>query len=136
MSFLGSKRAVLTLLDCYEPEATDFTKDVLVKKGVDITRLKPSIKRCLKAALQAHKEIGRNLVVTSTYDGRHMKTSKHYSHQAFDSRIWLLSDREKQRILDRVYYLIGSEDFFILIEPTHIHWQLKSEGLEKPSLDK
>lgn len=70
--------------------------------------------------LDLHTQLGKNLVVTSTNDGKHMKNSFHYKDLAFDMRIWYLSASERKEIIAKARKKLG-KDYDIVLEKTHIH---------------
>lgn len=93
---------------------------VLVKKGVSLANLRPEIKKCLKQDLELHEELNKALIVTSTFDGKHMEGSKHYEHQAYDTRIWFLTKKTQLEMAAKLQDLMGSS-YDILVEKTHGH---------------
>lgn len=61
---------------------------MLVKLGVDISRLNPEIRRTLKHVEDIWlEEEFAEAVITSTYEGNHSPHSKHYSDDAYDVRL-------------------------------------------------
>lgn len=60
---------------------------MLIKAGVDISRLKPVIRKKL-SAIEHIISISTNeeLVISSTYEGNHMAGSLHYCDEAVDIR--------------------------------------------------
>ena len=97
-------------------------EEVGVKPGVTLFTLKPEILEALKVAFQAYRIFGFKLTVTSTNDGRHMLNSKHYTDQAFDSRIWGIKEETQKCIVDFAKSKLG-KDYDIVIEKDHIHWE-------------
>ena len=55
---------------------------MLLKPGVDISKLNREIRRALKKIEAAYPDF----VVTSTYEGSHQPSSLHYCHDAIDIR--------------------------------------------------
>lgn len=58
--------------------------DLLLKAGVDISRLERNTRRGLNTVWVVFDQHGERLVVSSTYEGDHMAGSLHYGDQAFD----------------------------------------------------
>ena len=57
---------------------------MLIKAGVDISRLKPCIRKRLSCVGRVYKAHGEQMVITSTYEGTHGDGSLHYSNEAVD----------------------------------------------------
>lgn len=99
---------------------------MLLKAGVDISRLKRPIRRVLGIADGMLNQEGEELVVTSTYEGDHIPSSLHYSDEAFDSR--------KPRVNEVGFVLqlrqrLG-KNYDIVLYQNHIHYEYdpKKEG--------
>jgi len=61
---------------------------MLLKLGVDISRLNRQIRRALKIVDGVYREVtGEEAVVTSTFEGNHSQGSLHYSNDAIDTRL-------------------------------------------------
>lgn len=74
---------------------------MLVKMGVDYSRLKMPMRRALTVIDDAYKEVvGEEAVLTSTYEGDHMPGSLHYADLAADFRLWVyaMDIRDKVRL--------------------------------------
>ena len=59
---------------------------MLLKAGVDISRLNREIRRALQIVNTVYINYIEELVVTSTYEGNHSPRSLHYGNDAFDAR--------------------------------------------------
>lgn len=59
---------------------------MLIKAGVDISRLRPEIRKKLNMIEVICAECGAELVITSTYEGTHSAGSLHYADLAIDTR--------------------------------------------------
>ena len=59
---------------------------MLLKPGVDISRLNRNIRRFLAKADAIYFTYSEDFVVTSTYEGTHSPASLHYADDAFDAR--------------------------------------------------
>ncbi len=72
---------------------------MLIKAGVDISRLNREIRRTLTPMEAFMQGFNKELTITSTYEGNHMAGSLHYSNDAYDcSRPMAVEDREKIRV--------------------------------------
>jgi len=56
---------------------------MLIKAGVDISRLNREIRRSLLAVSQFVADFQDELTITSTYEGNHIPSSLHYSNDAY-----------------------------------------------------
>ena len=59
---------------------------MLIKAGVDISRLNREIRRALPKVQSVLDEVNQELVITSTYEGTHGEGSLHYCNDAIDMR--------------------------------------------------
>ena len=90
---------------------------MLIKAGVDISRLNPEIRRSLTISEAVVRDIeGEELVVTSTYEGNHLPGSLHYANGAYDMRRFEKPINTRRELIKRL-----GPDFFIYISSTHIH---------------
>ena len=90
---------------------------MLIKAGVDISRLERNTRRSLNTVARVFAEYDQELVITSTYEGNHSAASLHYANQAYDIRL----PKEHQAL---IYARIQAElpkDFDIVKEGDHIH---------------
>lgn len=97
---------------------------MLIKAGVDISRLKPEIRNKLSVIAGIVEAIeNEELVITSTYEGNHTPGSKHYADLAVDIRIFKKAALVKQEIVRTL-----GEDYFIYLGKhcIHIGWDPKS----------
>lgn len=91
---------------------------MLLKLGVDISRLNREIRRTLN-----HVDIivtgwtSQEAIVTSTYEGNHSPGSLHYNNGAYDIRV---PGPDTDEILEEIKKKIG-KDFDVEWEPDHIH---------------
>ena len=91
---------------------------MLIKAGVDISRLNKQIRLTLKTVASIYESLDKTeLVVTSTYEGTHHSSSLHYCNDAYDVRL-PLSDTHK--ILRAIAGALGP-DYDVLLELTHMH---------------
>lgn len=92
---------------------------MLVKLGVDISRLADPMRRALTPIDTVYISItAAEAVVTSTYEGTHSASSLHYVHRAVDFRLPPLALREKvmAQLKDRL-----GPGFDVVLERDHIH---------------
>lgn len=91
---------------------------MLLKLGVDITRLKRQIRRALPQIDKVYNEIaGEEAVIWSTYEGNHPSGSLHYANLAVDTR---KAKKQNQKVIDQLKIELGS-DYDIVVERTHNH---------------
>ena len=90
---------------------------MLIKLGVDISRLKRPMRRALWWVEEAYKQYDdEEVVVTSTYEGDHSVRSLHYNHNAVDFR----RPKKFREIVARIQDALGN-DYDVVLERTHIH---------------
>jgi len=90
---------------------------MLIKAGVDISRLKRKIRKTLCIVDKIHQKHGIELVITSTYDGNHSACSYHYANDAYDIR-W--RPHYGKDIYKEIKKALG-DDFDVVLEKDHIH---------------
>jgi len=90
---------------------------MLIKAGVDISRLERNTRRGLGKADNQYELYGDEMVVTSTYEGNHSAGSLHYANQAFDSG---LPKKNANEITNGIMNTLGA-DFDVVLEADHIH---------------
>ena len=90
---------------------------MLIKAGVDISRLERNTRRGLQFVANVFKGYDQEIIITSTFEGNHGEGSLHYANQAFDVRWPVKSKDEIMRdIRDRL-----PASFDVSTEMTHIH---------------
>jgi len=104
-------------------------RKILTKTGVDLSKLTTNTRNLLEGCLLFWQENTSSLlVVTSTYDGKHMQGSFHYLNRAFDLR--LPHELGKADLIEFVFELrrylrlnvhVGVD---VVLEKTHIHVEL------------
>jgi len=90
---------------------------MLIKAGVDISRLKREIRRSLSVVENIYNKYNEELIVTSTYEGNHGAGSLHYANDAYDAR---KANLNRQLIIDETKKKLG-KNFDVVIEANHIH---------------
>ena len=90
---------------------------MLIKAGVDISRLRPEIRKKLTRIENIMRAVDNiEMIITSTYEGTHAAGSLHYANLAVDIRrdqATTYSFKEIQRFLGQDYDCVLKED--------HIH---------------
>lgn len=90
---------------------------MLIKAGVDISRLERNTRRSLTVVASIFEDEGLVFVITSTYEGNHSAGSLHYANQAYD----IAAPAAKMKwIFDRVKTALGN-DFDVVDELDHWH---------------
>ena len=90
---------------------------MLLKLGVDISRLERDMRRALNIIDAVHKEFeGQEAVITSTYEGDHSASSLHYANLAIDIRK-MMNYEQTVKALRRA---LGRK-FDVVLEKDHIH---------------
>jgi len=97
--------------------------DMLIKAGVDISRLKPQIRKKLRAIEQLFIQRDDELVITSTYEGTHSAGSLHYADLAIDTRY---PRKYRGTIVDQLKAELGP-DYDVVAEGDHIHIEYDPE---------
>jgi len=102
---------------------------MLIKAGVDISRLKRVMRRTLPVVARIVDAIEREeLVVTSTYEGNHGEGSLHYCDEAYDIR-----KHKKPDIVCREIKRELGPDFDVIVFSKGIHLEYDPD-IEKPLL--
>ena len=90
---------------------------MLIKAGVDISRLRPEIRKKLNEIARRVWAIEQEeLVITCTDGGNHCEGSLHYAHLAVDIR----RHKKGQEVRDELRNKFGI-DYDIVLEAAHIH---------------
>ena len=90
---------------------------MLVKLGVDISRLQRPIRRALNIIDAVHKEFeGEEAVITSTYEGDHSASSLHYANLALDIRRGMNAEQTVKALRRAL-----GKNFDVVLEKDHIH---------------
>ena len=90
---------------------------MLIKAGVDISRLRPEIRKKLTVLSYALEKYGdMELVITSTYESNHSPGSLHYANLAIDIR----KPESNTLISNKIQEILG-DDFNVISHKHHIH---------------
>lgn len=97
---------------------------MLIKAGVDISRLNREIRRAVGEVSEYLARDGVELVITSTYEGNHLAGSLHYANDAFDFRRYA---RQNNDYFESLTGLLGSAfDVVLHKNSVHIEYDPKS----------
>jgi len=90
---------------------------MLIKAGVDISRLRPEIRKKLnEIARRVWSLEQEELIITSTYEGSHSEGSLHYADLAVDIR----RHKKGQEVRDELRDKFGM-DYDVVLKVDHIH---------------
>ena len=90
---------------------------MLIKAGVDISRLRPEIRKKLNEIARRVGAIeGEELIITSTYEGSHSEGSLHYANLAVDIRRY----KKGRDVRDELSNRFGM-DYDVVLVSDHIH---------------
>ena len=90
---------------------------MLIKAGVDISRLNREPRRSLPIVAAVFKAFGEEMVITSTFEGTHGDGSLHYADDAYDVRE---PKKDAAIVMMQIKSGLGS-DYDVLLEADHIH---------------
>lgn len=91
---------------------------MLLKLGVDMSRLNPEIRRALRVIENCYADDDDEGVLSSTYEGNHYPSSLHYHNDAVDT-----TGRHKQNhnaVASIIAHALGP-DYDVVPESDHIH---------------
>lgn len=98
---------------------------MLLKLGVDISRLNREIRQTLKIVEDIYRrEAAQEAVITSTYDGIHSESSLHYANNAYDLR---KATRNGAKVFTLIKQSLG-EKYDVVNEADHIHIEYDPKG--------
>lgn len=90
---------------------------MLLKTGIDISRLKPPIRKKLNLISSIVNQYSeKELVITSTYEGTHSPGSLHYADLAIDIR----RTTRQSIIINNLRQALG-KNYDVILESTHVH---------------
>lgn len=84
---------------------------IRAKEGIDTSKLSDEIWRALASIEDLFSP--KDLIITSTYDGKHIPGSFHYKNKAVDIRSREFDETEARSIQSRVRQVLGSDYDFI-----------------------
>jgi hypothetical protein len=93
---------------------------MLIKLGVDISRLNREIRRALPVIERVFKSFGKEYesVITSTYEGNHHAGSLHYADDAVDIRVHMAVFAEATHL--KLKTELG-KDYDVVWHKSHYH---------------
>ena len=90
---------------------------MLIKAGVDISRLRPEIRKKLTKIANIIWSLDQEeFVITSTYEGTHSEGSLHYANLAVDIR----ENQKNPLTIVEIRRELGA-DYDVILEADHIH---------------
>ncbi|MBA7494469.1 hypothetical protein ES702_05045 [subsurface metagenome] len=90
---------------------------MLIKAGVDISRLNREIRRALQITYHLLAIQNFSFIVTSTYEGNHSSGSLYYTNDAFD---FTTTFTDVKKLFKDLRFSLGP-DFNVVDEVDHIH---------------
>ncbi|MCP4651070.1 MAG: hypothetical protein GY853_13465 [PVC group bacterium] len=109
---------------------------MLIKTGVDISRLQRTIRRALNTVNSTFNKYNQEAVITSTYEGSHSAGSLHYANLAFDVRLPTRTDKNMLQVdednirIDLIKKLKAYSKYYqlIFLDPNGLrknHWHIE-----------
>lgn len=89
-----------------------------IKEGVKLLGIQPQTLLGAIVADSILPQYGQEAIITSAVDGKHKRSSAHYTGRAVDLRIWDLDDAEFAVLA--LQKALGSE-YDVILESNHIH---------------
>jgi len=97
---------------------------MLIKAGVDISRLNRPIRRALNKIRKCCLAFNEELVITSTFEANHSASSLHYANDAIDIRNPKSNNATFLQLLSNSL----GKDFDVVQEKDHIHIEYDPQG--------
>lgn len=99
---------------------------MMLKPGVKAGGIRPEMIFVVLAAFKASLDFGFDLVITSITEGKHSRTSLHFSGAAIDIRINNMPAGVPDKVVKRLRASL-TDEYDVLLERDHIHaeWQPK-----------
>lgn len=91
-----------------------------LKTEVKLLGMRPELMFGLRAVEGVFERLGKDLVITSVTDGKHMTSSRHYSGMAFDARTRELTEEQKRNLVTDAKIALGTQ-FDVVYEVDHLH---------------
>lgn len=93
---------------------------MLLKSGVKIQGISTELLFALNVAGRVYESYGHEVTITSLLDGKHSKTSLHYSGNAADLRTRDLGTTSASDVRNSIKERLGI-DYDVILETDHIH---------------
>lgn len=90
-------------------------------KNVRLDNLSSQITLAIFASAEIYKANGYDMTITSVSDGKHSRTSLHYTGQAVDLRIREIPESIVSKIHAEIKKALANGDYDVLLESNHIH---------------
>ena len=97
------------------------------KDGVKVFGVRPELVLAMMTVNTVYVDEGYEFVITSVVDGKHSRTSLHYSGGAFDCRIWGIPEHNRQGFV-KLLKLALTDEFDVVLEKDHIHIEFQPKG--------
>lgn len=95
---------------------------ITFKGSVEVTKVSPVVFAIITSTHHVYTAAGvKELVVTSISDGEHMPTSKHYSGEAVDFRIWNIPEDKREGIFNALVAMLGDAYDCVWHKRSHFH---------------
>ena len=91
-----------------------------LKSGVRVLGTRPETIVAMQATAGVLRRHDLEFVVTSIMDGRHSRSSRHYTGEAFDFRTRHMGQGMPGQVKAELAEALG-EDYDVVLEATHIH---------------
>jgi len=93
---------------------------MLLKLGVDISRLNREIRRALPVIENVYRGTPYEPVITATYEGNHSTGSLHYANDAVDVRLPFPQGCSQETVFNKLKKELG-KDYDVVLHKTHYH---------------
>lgn len=93
---------------------------MVLKPGVKLTYVTPPMLNIMRAVFDVWNWPGISPVITSAFDGKHMKGSYHYSGLALDFRTRYLGPEDQKDFAVRLQTRLGKK-YDVVLEKLHLH---------------
>lgn len=93
---------------------------IRVKKGVDLSGLRPEILLAIVVADSVYARHGEECVVTSVREGTHGRGSLHFVGLAVDFRTKRIDPDKVRSIAEEIGSRLGAQ-YDVVLKPNHIH---------------
>lgn len=94
---------------------------MILKGDVDPQGIRPELNLALMVAESVFARRGIECVITSLTDGKHSRTSLHYSGCAADLRIRHMPREVAEEIAQEIDVALPNDQYDVIMESTHLH---------------
>jgi len=99
-----------------------------IKPGVRLTGLSSEMVLAATIADSVYRNFGKELVITSAVEGKHSRTSRHYTGHALDLRTRDFSPDDIPKVQKMLEEFLG-DDFYLEFEGNHFHVQFSPKTI-------